>query len=90
MSDVSGDVKKDIKFQVAILFDVVVPATNHLYPPTKRLYNGSIEDNLNLFENFRSTIIAATRLDENLKKALSRPAGVNSDDAIVITIASVQ
>ena len=90
MSDVSDDVKKDVKFQVAILFDVVVPATNHLYERTASLYNGSVEDNLNMFENFRNTIIHATNLRENLASAITRPGDMPQDDAVKITIASVQ
>lgn len=90
MSDVSVDVKKDLKFQVAVLFDVVVPATNHLYERTERLYNGSVEDSLNMFENFRNTIIHATNLRENLAKAVARPGDRSQDDAVKITIASVQ
>lgn len=90
MSDVSVNLKKDIKFQVAILFDVVVPVGNHFYERTERLYNGSMRDKIVMYDTFRDTIIAATNLKEELASAVIRPGDRLQDDAVKITIASVQ
>lgn len=90
MSDVSVNLKKDIKFQVAILFDVVVPVASHFYERTEHLYNGSMRDKIVMYDTFRDTIIAATNLEEELANAVARPDGMPHDDAVKITIASVQ